>query len=383
MKITKRTVDAQLPKEKTSYLWDPTLSGFGVKTLPSGKKTYLVQYRIGGRRGRTRRYTIGVHGAITSDQARREAKKLLAQVSMGIDPAAERNKAKQAHTVEELLGRFLSEYVETKLSPRTQVEYETVIRLKAPQWFKRLAIHEPITRDISRIHHAMNDMPTRANKTLSVLSKFFNWCEQQNYRDDHTNPCRHVKKYREVPRQRYLSQEEQHRLGEALRRAEEQNLATVYTIEAIRMLLFTGARLREILDLKWEHVRPDEGILLLPRSKTGPKTIYLNPQSLEVLGRILRQHDNPFVYCGAQSGRPIINIQKPWRRIRALAGLEDVRLHDLRHTFASVAVTNGMSLPLLGALLGHSKPSTTARYAHLAADPLKIAASQVGTKIKI
>lgn len=383
VKITKRTVDAQSPKEKTTYLWDSTLSGFGVKILPSGKKTYLVQYRIGGRRGRTRRYTVGVHGAITTNQARSEAKKLLAQVSMGIDPAAERNKAKQAHTVGELLDRFISEYVETKLSPRTQVEYETVIRLKAPQWFKRLAIHEPITRDISRIHQGMSNMPTRANKTLSVLSKFFNWCEQQGYRDDHTNPCRHVKKYREVPRQRYLSQEEQQRLGDALRRAEKQNLATIYTVESIRMLLFTGARLREILDLKWDHVRSDEGILMLPRSKTGPKTIYLNPQSLKVLERIPRQYDNPFVFCGVQSRNPIVNIQKPWRRIRAMADLEDVRLHDLRHTFASVAVTNGMSLPLLGALLGHSKPSTTARYAHLAADPLKTAAGQVGTKIQI
>lgn len=383
VKITKRTVDAQLPKEKTTYLWDSNLSGFGVKILPSGKKTYLVQYRIGGRRGRTRRYTIGVHGAITTDQARNEAKKLLAQVSMDVDPAAQRDKAKQAHTVGDLLDRFLSEYVETKLSPRTQVEYETVIRLKIPQWFKRLAIHEPITRDISRIHQGMNDMPTRANKTLSVLSKFFNWCEQQGYRNDHTNPCRHVKKYREVPRQRYLSQAEQQRLGDALRRAGKQNFATIYTIEAIRMLLFTGARLREILDLKWEYIRSDEGILMLPRSKTGPKTIYLNPQSLEVLERIPRQHDNPFVFCGLQAGQPIINIQKPWRRIRELADLEDVRLHDLRHTFASIAVINGMSLPLLGALLGHSKPSTTARYAHLAADPLKVAASQVGTNIQL
>ena len=383
VKITKRTVESQLPKDKPSYLWDTSLSGFGVKILPSGKRTYLVQSRIGGRRGRTRRYTVGVHGNITTEQARIVAKKLLAQVSLGIDPAIERDKAKQAHTVGELLASFLSEYVKTKLSPRTQVEYETVIRLKVPDWFKRLAIHEPVTRDVSRIHQGMSDMPTRANKTLSVLSKFFNWCEEQDHRDNHTNPCRHVKKYREVPRQRYLSQEEQQRLGDALRKAEIQNLATIYTIEAIRMLLFTGARLREILDLKWEYVREEENILMLPQSKTGPKTIYLNPQSLEILRRIPQQQNNSYVFCGSQQGQPIVNIQKPWRRIRRLAELEDVRLHDLRHTFASIAVINGMSLPLIGALLGHSKPSTTARYAHLAIDPLKEAANQVGTKIKL
>ena len=381
MKITKRNVESQAPSNKAIYLWDGNLSGFGLKILPSGRKTYLVQYRMGGRKGRTRRMTIGVHGTVTTEQARREAKTLLAKVSLGIDPLADKDKAKQAPTTDELLQKFLTEYVDVKLGPRTQVEYHTVIRLKVPKSFRRKYIHEITRRDVAQIHQSMSDMPTRANKTIMVLSKFFNWCEEYEYRDNYTNPCRHVKKYKEEARQRFLSQEEQERLKQSLVTAENDNLATPYAIESIRMLMFTGARLREILDLKWSFINWELGVLSLPKSKTGAKTIYLNPQALEVLKRVLRQKDNPYVFCGVKQGQPIINLQKPWRRIRSMANLDDVRLHDLRHTFASVAVMNGMSLPIVGALLGHSKPQTTARYAHLASDPLLEAAELIGRKI--
>ena len=381
MKITKRNVESQAPSNKAIYLWDGNLSGFGLKILPSGRKTYLVQYRMGGRKGRTRRMTIGVHGTVTTEQARREAKTLLAKVSLGIDPLADKDKAKQAPTTDELLQKFLTEYVDVKLGPRTQVEYHTVIRLKVPKSFRRKYIHEVSRRDVAQIHQSMSDMPTRANKTIMVLSKFFNWCEENEYRDNYTNPCRHVKKYKEEARQRFLSQEEQERLKQSLVTAENDNLATPYAIESIRMLMFTGARLREILDLKWSFINWELGVLSLPKSKTGAKTIYLNPQALEVLKRVLRQKDNPYVFCGVKQGQPIINLQKPWRRIRSMANLDDVRLHDLRHTFASVAVMNGMSLPIVGALLGHSKPQTTARYAHLASDPLLEAAELIGRKI--
>ena len=254
MKITKRNVESQAPSNKAIYLWDGNLSGFGLKILPSGRKTYLVQYRMGGRKGRTRRMTIGVHGTVTTEQARREAKTLLAKVSLGIDPLADKDKAKQAPTTDELLQKFLTEYVDVKLGPRTQVEYHTVIRLKVPKAFRRKYIHEITRRDVAQIHQSMSDMPTRANKTIMVLSKFFNWCEENEYRDNYTNPCRHVKKYKEEARQRFLSQEEQERLKQSLITAENDNLATPYAIESIRMLMFTGARLREILDLKWSFI---------------------------------------------------------------------------------------------------------------------------------
>ena len=156
-----------------------------------------------------------------------------------------------------------------------------------------------------------------------------------------------------------------------------------FIMAAIRLLVLTGARLNEILTLQWEWVDFDAQCLRLPDSKTGAKTICLNPPAMQVLADIPRLENNPFVICGGKPGAHLINLQKPWRRIRKLAGLDDVRLHDLRHSFASIAVASGMSLPLIGALLGHSQPQTTARYAHLSDDPLKKAVKTVGDKMHV
>jgi len=381
VRITKRIVDAQKPTVKTSYIWDGELSGFGVKILSSGRKTYLVQYRLGGRGGKTRRVTLGVHGSITADQARNEAKKVLGQVAMGIDPLAERDALKEAQTVSEILKIFMSDHVDAKLAKNSRDSYAAIIRLHLPDKFKNLLIADVTRQDVARIHHGMRDGVAMANKTLAVLSKFFNWCEKFGYRSDHTNPCKHIEKYKEIPRARFLSPEEQTRLWDVLDLAEKEELTTLYIVNALRVIILTGARLREILHLKWEEIDLDRGVLNLSKSKTGAKTIYLNEAAVAILGGIPRQYDNPFVFCGLRAGQPIHEIQKAWQRIRKLADIEDVRIHDLRHTFASVAVMNGMSLPMIGALLGHSQPRTTARYAHLAADPLREAAELVGQKL--
>jgi integrase len=152
-------------------------------------------------------------------------------------------------------------------------------------------------------------------------------------------------------------------------------------IAALRLLLFTGCRLSEILTLSWDEVDLENQCLRLRESKTGAKVVYLPPPAIEVLSVIERQDDNPFVIVGAKRGSHLVNLQKPWRRIRAKAGLEDVRIHDLRHSFASVAAASGLSLPIIGALLGHNQPQTTQRYAHLAADPLRQAANQIAIEI--
>ena len=381
MRITKRSVDTQKTPNKTTYIWDEDLSGFGVKLLPSGRKTYLVQYRIGGRTGRTRRVSLGVHGNVTAEIARTEAKKLLGQVAIGIDPLAKRDEMKEAQTVVEILQIFMTNHVCVKLALNTQVNYESIIRLHIPAHFKKMFIQDVTRQDVARLHHDMRESKSMANKTLAVLSKFFNWCEKYGYRVDHTNPCRHVEKFKEAPRQRYLSPEEQKRFGEALNKAEREGLATIYAIDALRLISLTGARLREILHLQWEFVDLERGVLNLPTSKTGAKTIYLNKAGILILRNVIRQLHNPYVFCGLRAGQPIHDIQKAWQRIRKIAELEDVRIHDLRHTFASVAVMGGMSLPMIGALLGHSQPRTTARYAHLAADPLRKAAEEIGEKI--
>ena len=181
--------------------------------------------------------------------------------------------------------------------------------------------------------------------------------------------------------ERFLATEELARLGAVLSEAERTATELPSVIAAIRLLIFTGARLGEILSLQWRDVDFERACLRLPESKTGAKVIHLNAPAMEVLNGLAREEGNPWVIAGRLPGKPLVNLRRPWHRIREAAGLEDVRLHDLRHSFASVGVTSGLSLPMIGALLGHAQPATTARYAHLAADPLKQAADLIGDRI--
>jgi integrase len=205
--------------------------------------------------------------------------------------------------------------------------------------------------------------------------------EKWGLRLDGTNPCRHVEKYPERKLERFLTAEELARLGETLLQAEQTRTELPSALTALQLLLFTGCRLSEILTLRWDYVDLDAKCLRLPDSKTGAKTVYLSEPALEVLRSIGRNSSNPFVIMGAKPGSHLINLRKPWGRIRAKADLRDVRIHDLRHSFASVAVAGGLSLPTIGALLGHSQPATTHRYAHLAGDPLREATNIIGNRI--
>ena len=384
-KISKRSVDALRSGEKDRYLWDgghrDALVGFGLKVTPAGRKVYLVQYRLGGRKGRTRRITIGTHGNTTAEKARARAKILLGEVAAGKDPASERDKAKAGSGLKAVLEQFLSEHADTKLKAQSSQEYRRIARLYFLPALKNRRVADIERSDIARLHHSMRAKPYQANRTLALLSKFFNWSEKHGLRPDGSNPCRHVEKYKERKRERFLSEEELGRLGKALTAAEKSGETSVWVIAAIRLLSLTGARLSEIVTLKWDHVDFERQQLRLPDSKTGQKSIYLNAPALEVLALVPRLEDNPYVICGGKDEAHLVNLQKPWRRIRKAAGLDDVRLHDLRHSFASVAAGGGMSLPVIGALLGHTQPQTTQRYAHLSADPLKHASDVIGGRI--
>lgn len=380
-KLTKRKVDATRPAERDAYVWDDELKGFGLKVTPAGRKVYLVQYRIGGRAGRTRRVTIGTHSNLTADQARKQAKRLLGEVSVGKDPAEERDHSRADRSLGAALEQFFAEHADSKLKTSTATEYRRIAKLYLSGRIRHRPVGQVTRAEIARLHHAMKAKPYQANKLLAMLSKFFNWCERHGLRPDGTNPCRHVQKYRERRRERFLSESEVARLGGALREAEVAVSASPWAIAAIRLLTLTGARLNEILTLQWSHVDFSHQQLRLPDSKTGRKSIYLNAPALEVLASLPKVEGNPHLICGDKSGAHLINLQKPWRRIRAAAGLDDVRLHDLRHSFASFAAGGGMSLPVIGALLGHSQPQTTQRYAHLSADPLNAASEIVGSRI--
>jgi integrase len=378
-RITKRAVDQMVTNGRDVLVWDADLKGFGVRCRTSGAKFYVLKMRVGSRQ---RWITIGRHGSPwTPETARREALRLLGLRAAGKDPAAERDRQRGALTIAELAERFLAEHVSHQCKPRTAEEYQFVVRRYIYPVLGHHRIADLTRADVAQLHHKLRDHPYQANRCLAVLSKMMNLAEAWGLRLDGSNPCRHVKKYREDKRERYLTKEELRRLGGALADAERDGTESPFAITAIALLILTGARLSEILTLRWEYLDLEEQVLRLPDSKTGAKLIHLNERAMDLLRSMPRMAGNPHVIAGKNSAAPLINLQKPWRRIRTKANLPDVRLHDLRHSFASVAVGAGMSLPMIGKLLGHTQPATTARYAHLAADPIRAASNLVGAEI--
>lgn len=396
IKIMKRTVDALKSSGARYVAWDTDLSGFGVRVGTTGSKTYVLKYRVGGgRAGRVRWGVIGQHGALTPDQARETAQRWTAEVAAGGDPAGEKIDKRKAPTVAELMGDYLKNHVNVRNKPST-VAYVTdlVQRIICKDPLARLKVSDVASADIARFHARLSNTPTTANRARAALSKAFALAETWGYREKHSNPCSEVEKYRELPRERYLISDEFAALGEALSAADRDELTVIedgklkavrvskWAVAAIRLLIFTGARRGEILGLRWEWIDGKAGRANLPDSKSGRKPLMLPPAALEVLKGLERPESGKgFVIRGGDYSDPeipLVNLKDSWGIIRSAAGLPDVRPHDLRHSFASVMVAGGASLPVIGALLGHKDVKTTARYAHLSTDPLKVAADRVG-----
>lgn len=376
-KLTKRVVDAApIPASGESLIFDDEIPGFGLRVFPSGRKSYLIQYRSGGR---TRRVSLGVHGVLTPEEARKRARELLADVSRGADPSGELASLRNAPTVASVCDRFLSDYVAHRCKPSTQAEYRRSVELFIKPKIGPFKIGDVRRPDIAELHHALRHTPYQANRTLGVLSKLFNLSEVWGLRPDGSNPCRHVPKYREERRERFLSAEEFGRLGAALDAMEQEEPNARAAVAAFRLLTLTGCRLGEIQTLRWDYIR--ENVIYLPDSKTGAKRVYLGKHALDVLARIERQPENPYVIAGEKPGQHLTDMQRPWRRLRKRAGLPDLRIHDLRHSFASGALALGEGLPMIGKLLGHSQVQTTARYAHLADNPIRSAADRISATI--
>lgn len=378
-RLTKRRIDALKPREREYVEWDGELPGFGARVRPTGKISYILKYRVGGgRAGTVRKPTIGVHGVITVDQARAIARDWLGEVADGGDPATRRRDQGQAPTIAELCGRYLADHAEPHKKPSSVAEDRRLIAKRVKPALGRKKVTSLTRADVTRFHNGLRATPYEGNRTLALLSKMMNLAEAWNLRPDASNPCRHVKRFRETKHERFLSADELARLGNALAAAERDGTEGASAIAAIRLLLFTGARLSEILTLRWSEVDFEATCLRLEESKTGKKVIHLPVPALEVLSTIPRIEQNPYVIVGRKPGRHLVDLSGLWKRVRATAKLDSVRLHDARHTFASVGVGAGLSLHMVGKMLGHTQAQTTERYAHLAADPLKQAVETVG-----
>jgi integrase len=377
-KITKRVVDGIHPEARDVFIWDSELKGFGVRVKPSGTRSYLVQYR--NAHGRSRRLTIGTHGRLTAEEARKRARAILADVDKGGDPAEAREAYRKAPTMAELADRYIAEHV-PRMKPRSATEERRMIGRRVLPALGPRKVADVTRADVVKLHHSLRAAPIQANRVIGLLTRMLNVAEKWGIRPDGSNPCRHVERFKEAKRERYLTADELARLGDVLAEAERTATELPSVVAAIRLLVLTGCRLSEVLTLKWEHVDFAAACLRLPESKTGAKTVHLSAPAASLLAAVVREEGSPWVIQGARHGQHLVNLGNAWRRIRKAAGIPDVRLHDLRHSFASVAVGLGEGLPMIGKLLGHSQVQTTARYAHLAADPVKAATERVGAAI--
>jgi integrase len=271
----------------------------------------------------------------------------------------------------------MSAHVAHNCKPSTQAEYQRSVDLFITPRIGSLKLVDLKRADVVRLKNDLRHIPYQANRTLGVLSAMFTLAASDwGLLPEGFNPCRDVKRYPESKRERFLSSEEYQRLWSTLAELEAEQPAMRPAIDAIRLLALTGCRLSEIQKLRWEHVH--ESTLELPDGKNGARRVYPSAEAVAVLGAIERQPDNPYVITGNITGQHLTDLQRPWRRIRARAGLGDFRIHDLRHSFASAALAIGESLPLISKLLGHKQIQTTARYAHGADETVRTAASRVG-----
>ena len=375
-RISKRTVEALHVDRKDAVFWDRDLPGFGVRVHRTGRKVYLVQTR--GAAG-LKRVTIGRHGEITPEEARKNARGIIDCIKRGIDPKAEAPAPEL--TTAELAERCVRAHVAVNCSAGTMKNYRNAIDGYIVPELGALPLSAVDRAEVSALHYRLRRTPHQANRVIKVLSKMFSLAESWELVLPGTNPCKSVQLYREGKRERFLNEDEYRRLGRVLDEAETEGSMGRHGIAAIRLLLLTGCRRDEIVTLRWDDVDRAAGELRLRETKSGARMIPLTPAVEEVLAGIPRVPGNPWVIAGAKTGRHMANIDKVWQRLREQARLEDVRIHDLRHSYASRALALGESITMIGRLLGHTKVGTTARYAHLARDTERASAARVGGSI--
>ena len=380
--LTNRAV-AALRVERDTVYWDRDLPGFGIRVYPGGGKVYIAQAREPDRT--TRRVTVGRHDVLNADQARQRAAFIITRIRAGEDPvplplAARFN---GGPTVADLAERYLEEHTAVRIKPRTRLRVRGMLNNHILPVLGRLPLAAVERSDIVEFHQKLSDRPVTANKCVKVLSHMYRLGAGWGLVPEGFNPCRSVEKYPERSRERFLTDAEFTRLGRVLDEAVNSGAAPLTAVTAIRLLMLTGCRKSEVLTLRWSEVDLDASELHLADSKTGPRAVQLPPKAVELLDALPRRKDSPWVFPGNdRDGRYSGGgLDHAWRTVRTAAGLDDVRMHDLRHSFASRALALGATLPVIGKLLGHSDIETTARYAHLAHASIHESAERIAQSI--
>lgn len=395
-RITKRIADGAVPQARDYVLWDNELPGFGLRVYTSGRKSYVIQYR---QNGQSYRLTLGLHGPLTADEARKQAKIHLGRVADGENPSQDRADALRDPTVNELCDLYLKEgpILKPHKKASTWKTDRSGIERHIRPLLGRRKLASLTKMDIQRFQADVSVGKTAtvekmgfrgkaivrggygvAGRVTAILAAMLSFAVERGFRDD--NPASRVQLNKTKKRERFLSGDELVRLGRALT-TEGAKDESKLSVAAILLLLFTGCRKSEILTLRWRFVDWEQSLLRLPDSKTGAKIVPLGKPALSLLRSLPHIENDPFVFPSPRQGAHLVGLQKVWQRVRKAAGLPDVRLHDLRHSFASMAVAGGTSLYMVGKLLGHKDSRTTEIYAHIGADPLKIVANDTANRL--
>jgi len=382
-KFTKDLIENIVAAGVETTVFDSATPGFGFRLTANRKGIWLARARAGDFRAKV---SLGTYPEKSLSAARAEAHAALRDIRDGKDPRAEkaaRRMAAQAGktTVGELADRWLKEHVRLKLKPRTVSDYERIIDQRIKPRLGALPVSAVSKSDVIAFHATMANTPRRANYVVATFRALMAFAEDVGLRPANSNPAKRIKMYRQGVRERFLSEEEIGKAADAIAKAEKIGKIGPHAAAGLRLALFTGARSGEITAAEWSHIDWKRKQIRLPDSKTNePRTIHLSDAALEVLKDLPRV--GSFIVAGRYKDEPHQNLTRAWIIARAYGGLQDVRLHDLRHSYASLAAGRGVSLHMIGKLLGHKVPATTQRYAHLARDAVASINDELGAAMQ-
>ena len=377
LRISNRVVDALPVEGRDTVFWDRDLPGFGVRVYPTGRKVYVVQT---GSASGLKRTTLGRHGTVSAGEARGRAAAAIERIAGDVNAAAEPRP--ETLTVAALAERYMEAHVAVNCNANTARICRGALDNHILPALGAMAVSAVGPAEVQALHYSLRATPRAANWALKVLSKMFRLAEAWGMALPRGNPCRHVIRYREGKRERFLAADEYRRVGRALRALEAEGGIAARAAAALRLVMLTGCRGGEILGLRWDDIDRKAGEIRLREGKTGARMVPLTPDAAAVVSGVRRVRGSPLMFSGGRPDRPLTRLNVYWREVRERAGVEDVRVHDLRHSFASRALAVGESLSMIGRLLGHSDIASTARYAHLERDAERVSAARVGDSIE-